>query len=293
MSSFLIEKKHIDVSLDCSLKENLNFSIKKIKKLFPLHLITMIPFVVFSIFTMISKGITFSRVIFLLLKILLNITLLQTWFPYDAVNRSLNGVAWFLSAMLFLFFIYPLLRKITQNMKLWLFFIVCCSVLFLQILICIPFANILGFHHPVYIWFSYFFPIFRIAEFLWGICIARFLHSIKYIKDNLVFGTVLELIVFLLTILCIYNVRVNYQLVIPSIIISRTTVLLSAVWVFLFSIKKGLFSLLLTNRLFVYLGNISQYMFLIHFVVTYFTSVMIETLNIHLDGSVKTILTQR
>ncbi len=138
MSSFLLEKKHIDISLDCSLKENLKFSIIKIKKLFPLYLITMIPFVVFSIFTMISKGITFSRVIFLLLKILLNITLLQTWFPYDAVNRSLNGVAWFLSAMLFLYFIYPLLRKITQNMKLWLFFIVCCSVLFLQILIVRP-----------------------------------------------------------------------------------------------------------------------------------------------------------
>ena len=106
----------------------------------------------------------------------------------------------------------------------------------------------------------------------------------------MVFGTVLELIVFLLTILCIYIVRVNYQLVIPSIIISRTTVLLSAVWVFLFSIKKGLFSLLLTNRLFVYLGNISQYMFLIHCVVTYFTSVMIETLNIHLDGNMQLLL---
>lgn len=83
-----------------SLINNIIFSIKKIKKLYKLHIITMIlviPLCTLSIGTVAT--------------IFLNIVLLQCWGPLSSINVSLNGVAWYLSTIMFLYFMFPYIKK--------------------------------------------------------------------------------------------------------------------------------------------------------------------------------------
>ena len=76
LSGFLLNYKHSDELLDYSPKGMFKFSIDRIKKLYPLHIITMICAIVLEIVTLIQRGLTIKAIIFLIGKTVLNIFLL-------------------------------------------------------------------------------------------------------------------------------------------------------------------------------------------------------------------------
>ena len=86
-----------------SLKDNILFAWKKIRNLYLLHIITMLTMLVFAFI-----GIK-SDIRILIPKILLNILLLQEWFPLE--NASINGVSWYLSTAVFTYFLFPIILK--------------------------------------------------------------------------------------------------------------------------------------------------------------------------------------
>ena len=104
MSGFLMFRKHENDEMDLTIKNRAKFSLSRISKLYQLHIITMCFAVVLEMATRIYSGLTFRGVVYTLGKIVLNVTLMQTWVPYSNINVSLNGVAWFLSVTMFLYF---------------------------------------------------------------------------------------------------------------------------------------------------------------------------------------------
>lgn len=114
----------------------------------------------------------------LIIKTVLNVFLMQSWYPNADVNVSLNGVAWFLSVMTFLYFMFPFIAKVLRNIsrKSMLFSII-VLVFLLQIVSCVFLIKPLGgTESRVYVWFNYCFPLFRLGDFIVG---CGCLHDIK------------------------------------------------------------------------------------------------------------------
>lgn len=75
----------------------IRFSYGKIKKLYPLHIITMLCAVLlFVVPNILKHTLSTSGVKYILGGVLYNVTLTQTWVPKIGINVSLNGVAWYL-----------------------------------------------------------------------------------------------------------------------------------------------------------------------------------------------------
>ena len=144
MSGFLMTYRYEKTDVSATLKSNFLFSINKIKKLYPLHIITMCCAIVLSVASIIHSGLKIKSIIGLFLKIFLNVTLLQTWIPSSSINTSLNGVAWYLSVTLFLYFLFPWIKRIIERNSLVKLCIMCGIILITEIISCVPFIYFLG-----------------------------------------------------------------------------------------------------------------------------------------------------
>lgn len=288
MSGFLMEYTYSNRDISTSVKENIKFSLKKIKKLYPLHILTMICAVILIVIIAIyTNSFTKRLVISTLGKILLNVTLLQTWIPNSNINTSLNGVAWYLSVTMFLYFVYPYIRKWIKNKSKKFLGSSCMLILIFEILSCIPWIYFLGNNNLAYIWFMYCFPIFRLGEFFIGCCMGKFyIQNENKITSNksLFEGTIVEFMVLLLTILVIKSNTSTHTTIFIKAIYNWTTIYipLAVMWIYIFIANCGLLTKVLNNRFFVFIGDISSYTFLIHYVITQYTNKICDLLNLNL-----------
>ncbi len=135
LSGFVMFLAYNERSLPDNIRGAISFSVKKVRKLYPLHIFMMIAALGFTVKGL-SEGFTIKSCIFNLGTVLLNVFLLQDWVPASSVYFSLNGVAWYLSLCLFLYFAFPFLmkklKKINSNKQA---FITIFAVFFTQILI--------------------------------------------------------------------------------------------------------------------------------------------------------------
>lgn len=286
MSGFLMMYRYNDRDLNSSLKGNIRFAIQKIKKLYPLHIITMLFIIVLNVELMIRNGITLRTILELVGKVFLNITLMQTWFPNSNVNVSLNGVAWYLSVMLFLYFVFPYVQVYIKKSRLYKLCVICVLLLILQVISCIPFICLIGSGNPIYIWYMYCFPIFRVVEFFIGCVLAKLYleRNIKDIKAST--ALICEILAVVLTILGFLWMKMIQKNVLFLALQNWTTVWipLAAIWIVLFAVNKGIITRLFVNKVFIYIGNISAYNFLIHYVVIQYAHRIIQLWKINVSG---------
>ena len=286
LSGFLMAYRYENTELNTSLKSNICFSLGKIKKLYPLHIITMICEIVYTIAFMIYDGVRIKAVLTLIGETLLNITLLQTWVPDSNVNTSLNGVAWYLSVTMFLYFMFPWINKIAARINICILCRISGIILIIQLLSCIPFIRILGIDSPVYIWFMYCFPVFRLGDFFIGCILKRLYFEFDLGSMGVITGTICEFSATLVTILIFVWLKIEQDNIFLLSLQNWTTIYIpiSAMWIVLFIINKGLITKVLTNRLTIYIGNLTAYAFLIHYVVTRYTNGLLKVLKINVEG---------
>ncbi|MGL5244682.1 MAG: acyltransferase family protein, partial [Sarcina sp.] len=146
-----------------SLKESILWAFKRIKKLYPLHIIAFI----MSIFIRIDWIVSFA-VNDILLKAFLNIFLLQSL----SINHSLsfNGSSWFLSTIFMCYLVsLPLMYGINKLNKIKPIFLILGVMVFkLVLLFIIPKVT----EHSG--WFFYISPYSRITDVLLGMVLAKF-----------------------------------------------------------------------------------------------------------------------
>ena len=237
------------------LRHRISFSIKKIAKLYPLHLICIIA----ALFLFGFDGITTIR------QLLFNIPLLQAWIPN--ATFSINAVAWYLSLSLFLYFMFPLIRKWIKKEKdrknlIW----IAVAIYILQTWLSYAFS--LTYFSDMK-WITYCWPIFRLGDFTIG-CIVGHLYGTRKAKQKAIkYQTFKYTLIELATLIAILGLEYlilrevrpfsddwrRYNVIYTPI---------SVLTVYLFTIKAGLLTRLLTNKVTIYLGNISGYAFLIH-----------------------------
>lgn len=284
LSGFLMYYQYEDKELECSVKNNMSFSLNKIKKLYPLHIITMICAALLYIGVNIVHGWSLRQTLYLIATVGLNITLLQTWIPNSIINTSLNGVAWYLSVTMFLYFMFPYIKAYIKRKNKKSICIMCFGTLIVEILLCIPWLLYLGADSKIYIWFMYCFPVFRLGDFGIGCCFGKMYSSNNNQNVNFVKESIIEITVLLLTVFVIIWERLKFDSIWILAIQNWTTLYipLSVIWIYLFIKCGGIITKMLTNKITIFIGNISAYAFLIHFVVTQYLSCIINYFNIDL-----------
>ncbi len=276
MSGFLMTYIYWDRQLPGNIVDALRFSLGKIKKLYPLHIITMIAVVLIELWIYRTNGVLREAIPGLLRNIALNIFLVQSWYPDSTVNVALNGVAWYLSVALFLYIKFPFLLKWMKKRKLPVLVFTAILLIALQIILAYPFALRYGAEGVRYRWFMYCFPAYRVVDFFCGCVLGRIymLASEEENTDNTIVYTILEICLLAFSIwfsLWLGTVEENpVMLAIKNW--SSGYIVMALPWIWVFAMKKGLLTKLISNPAMIALGNISPQAFLIHYVIVRFVN---------------------
>lgn len=271
MSGFLMVYSYYDKALSISIKDAFLFSIKKIKALYPLHIITMLLAVIRPAAYIVQNKAYFA-IGELVKNIIYNIFLIQTWVPNVGVNVSLNGVAWYLSVCLFLYFIFPYLLWMIKKIDNQVLLIV-IALLYWVIMYFIGYITIdrYGLDGRLFTWATYCFPIYRLGDFFAG-CVAGYCFLRDETSDvSVISATVAEVATVMLCGIFIVFSAQPQQLKAIRVLTENWTLCLiplAVLLVLMFARCEGLLTKVLNNKCLVWLGDLSAYLFLIHYFVT-------------------------
>lgn len=272
LSGFLLAYKYTPWNGKYRLFKRIGFSYQRIQKLYGLHIVTMIltliPLLLFKLENMVS----------LIAKTFLNVFLLQTWIPIIGINVSLNGVAWFLSVMAFQYFCFPAIayrlegccnikKLAAASVIIWIFML-------LTALFCASFCEI---DSKFFKYLTKFCPLFRLGDFsigcLWGKILKLNESSRQESNPDKIKASVWEVLIFAAAIGCVVIGKQPHKSALMKWIWNPTSIylLFSVMLVVSFFLKRGVMTDWLSKRRgFIYLGNISGEMFLIHYVVLFY-----------------------
>jgi len=245
-------------------KDSLYFMWNRIAHIYPVHIFTL--FICLIMFYMWNASIKVSTLI-------INILLLQSYFPLQPIFFSFNSVTWILST---LFFFYLVFAIANQRPRIWggvAILSASCLIASMAYLEVNSKANQL--------WLLYIFPPNRLLVFLFGVGSAKlFIKFYKSLKNYLgkPSATILELISLLLImdfVLWGNLTRFLYNLLLlinfpfgKSLDFFIKHYITSVIPIFLllvvFGFERGFISKFLTKRFFVFLGEISFSIFMFH-----------------------------
>lgn len=249
------------------LGESLRFSLKKIKKLYPLHLVMLIYPLTTQLYGLLNGLLPAWR---FFTKLAANVLLIHSWIPVNEYYFSFNVPSWYLSTMMFLYFMLPfVLRCMEKYRSRRTALVTALAVFLLQIAssaaaekIYIAAARpdsveLAGFYQ----WFVQVLPIYRLGDFVIGGNLAYFFLHREKRELSAIHGTVAELAAILLMVLA--------QFVYIRAPKNTTCIFLvsSAALVYAFALNSGYITSVLTNKVIKYLAALSADIYLIHFPV--------------------------
>ncbi len=247
-------------SYDFSINGVIQFVGKRIKKFYPLHMLMLILCVLLEILTFFVIH-DFSKSLTLISKFLVDSVFMQAFIPKETWYFSLNGVSWYLSATVFFYIIFiPVYHKLQNFRQTTL-----KKIIFGEIILYIVIIMLLQNHDNFTFW-TYIFPLFRSIEFVSGIILGIFFSRNQSAKKNInkSLASLIELTILILfiieRILCkytsLYDFPHNYKSIVGFLIAIGI--------VYVFSYQSGLFSKLISNKILLYIGNISFEIYIVH-----------------------------
>lgn len=255
LSGFCMELSYFRKPIqDISIKGSFAFALKKISKIYMLHILMMLASALLS-------GFKIS-----LTSLLLNVFLVQAWVPDGNVYYSLNGVSWYLSAYMFICLAAPLLLYLINKMKnkrsVYLLMAATASVMLLTGWF-VSNSSFDLFNDDIAKWFTYICPLYRLGDFILGVCLAM-IYNRRDEKTGVhaKIYTAAEIFAIILSVAAMYlhTDRISNQGLRYTILFVPVSLFV----VYLFAVNKGMITKLLTNKVLVFIGNISAYTFLIH-----------------------------
>lgn len=259
---------------------SIKFGINKIKKLYPLHIVTMLLAMPYLIIDCLEHS-GMNSVLDSVIKTVTNTFLIQSWFPSIDIYFSLNAVSWYLSVSLFLYIMFPfILSRIREykGIKTAIIVIIITYVIQLVMSFCSYLIQINIIHNDRFIhWFAYIFPLSRLEDFVIGCNLGYVFIKVK--KDNgisdrrytwMEFGIIAVIAIQMIAYVLFVSIPAKTE---PSVSaenwwgVASMWTLSSCALVFLFAFNKGNISRILTNKALLFIGNLSANAFLIHQIV--------------------------
>ena len=154
---------------DLTVKSAVRFSVNKIRPLYPLHLIMLTAALIPYYLLPAIQSHSMRELAKVGAKLLITIPLIQTWFPVGF--EAINTVAWYLSAMLFLYAVFPWILKLLKQDRgiknavrmMALAYAIQFAFAFVS-----RFLPLLNRAH----WSCYILPLFRLFDFFVGCCLG-------------------------------------------------------------------------------------------------------------------------
>lgn len=227
------------------------FMARRVKKLYPLHLLCLLAFVVINIRSMDAGT---------LVRLLPNLLLVQSWIPSAGFYFSANAVSWFLSDILLCYSVFPVVFRVVRRMTpaaltgAWAAVLAAYAVLLCNIPDAMTNAIV------------YVFPPVRTVDFAIGVTLWRVAVWLKKrriaVFESRLTATAAELAVFAaLAMTLAAHPYVNLQI--------RTACLfwpVNVAIILLFACERqgGEVAWLLRRKPLIWLGNISFPLFMVH-----------------------------
>lgn len=268
----------------------LGFVWNKIKKLYPLHIATMLGMVLYYVLVFHTPAKE------LLISAVLHTALIQIWVPLAKYYVTLNGVAWYLCACAFCYLCFPLVLKILHrcsSRKVVVFWI--CGLFLVVLLIAIVSMRFGSANKNELFsmqWITYYFPPSRFVEFVIGCCLGYLFSTRNVVTLSTARSSLFEVTAWvgamLATVVCASKRSVlGTEYIRYTLLFLPSTI--AIVW--LTAENGGAVSLLLQNKILVWVGNLSPYAFLIHPLAIKFCHLLAPKLSRYILAILALILT--
>lgn len=257
-----------------SLKTNMSFMLDKVKKIYPLYILSIVASLLFYI-----VGEERANSLDTLKRLILNIFLIQEWIPLE--KRSIVVPTWYLCTCVLLYLLFPYVLRMME--KKYNTAKACLGIL-ISIIIEVALGLVgknLYFEcnetwaNDVTAWFVYFAPFSRVWDAFIG-CNLGYLflksNSVKKLKINYTALEILVIVQMIITLFAIYIIKLPYT---SPVIRSKELwwtfdlayLISTSSMVYVFAVGRGKITKLLSNRYIIFIAEISAYAFIIHDVV--------------------------
>jgi peptidoglycan/LPS O-acetylase OafA/YrhL len=239
-----------------------HFLWKRFAGIFPLHLLTFVLSIPLMYLGSVRTNIGYA---------LLNILLLHSLFPIGIQVFSFNSLSWFISDLALFYCLTPYLLyvlnkyQVSRKPKYLLSLIGVCLVC--ETIVSWLCIDRMQESFSLAWWFAYISPYNRIFVFLIGVSIGLLYCTVEKMIDfkNIWIRTVLS--IFEGSTLLFMFAALYYRFVFYPVLSFISTMI-----IMVFSLQKGMFSVIIGNRMLVYLGSLSLSIYLIHQLVINYTA---------------------
>lgn len=247
-------------TLSLSPVQCVKFSVSKIKKLYPLHLIMLA--VIYVLVKMPTSGHAIPRMI-------REVLLVKCWTTHSEDYFSYNGVAWYLSTYFFICMMAPyamhLVAKVKNKKQLFTMgtgiYVLMLGVGLFFSKVTVPIGD--GFAK----WITYICPFYRMLDFTLGALLGWLYLNCRNTESKdqkkIHWLEILALVSFIVMEYAYLPIKENYMGIGYNVYFVPASLLI--VWVF--AVNGGFITKFLNNKVLLWLGNISGFTFLIHQVV--------------------------
>ena len=253
----------------------IKYGIKHVKKIYPIYIFTIFFGFCFKIiFLIYESNVRTSTLITEFTKLIVNIFLLQSATSMKFFTHAFNGVSWFLSTLFCIYLLAPLCIFILRKVSKSIFIDITFFIINIFLVICLSFIyeKIEAKIHIID-YLNYGSPYKRLIYVLIGMNIALIFQRARKYFDNYpeTQMSILESIICIISIVYFFLRNSmpsgKYKYLIDIIVCSA--------FLFIFAFDKGYISKILQRDKFQKLGNMSMYIFLIHYPIrVYFGAII-------------------
>jgi peptidoglycan/LPS O-acetylase OafA/YrhL len=266
LSGFVLQYSYGHISRQSEIR---SFYFKRVFRIWPLHLICAV-LAILLIPNLLENSV---RGVLILTS---NLFLVQGWVPIPEYYFSINPVSWSISVEVFFYLLFPALTVALRRQGVLILLFVTFIITILIISAggkfpnySVDAANEITSHGLIYI-----NPITRLFEFVLGMSTASVYKKVQFIPNSML-ASIFEIVILSTAVLWVsplgrmFDQMLNIQNHGLAMYWGYTGA--GLIWcavIFILAFNKGFISRILQNKIFVFLGEISFALYMIHYPIS-------------------------